>query len=108
MGIAPEIQINPSDIESFKNINSPEELRLKIESIHEKTKQIASVLEAKRDALQSEYDKGVKELVSRETEAQEKQVEVLKFMKKSGFDLFPKEMTDKIIAMLKNNTLTIP
>ncbi len=46
--------------------------------------------------------------MSRKAEEKEKQLEVLKFMRASGFDLIPKEITDKIIRELQSNVLTIP
>jgi hypothetical protein len=46
--------------------------------------------------------------VEREAETKEKQLEVLKFMKKSGFDLIPKEISSRIIRELKSGLLIIP
>jgi len=50
----------------------------------------------------------MKELLEMETEQQEKQKKVLEFLKKSGFDLIPKEITNRIIRELQSNALTIP
>jgi len=50
----------------------------------------------------------VKELLSRNSEAKEKQLEVLNFMRSSGFDLIPKEISDKLIREVQGETLHIP
>jgi len=50
----------------------------------------------------------MKELVEIENEQKEKQKEVLNFLKKSGFDLIPKSITNKIIKEIMSNTLVIP
>ncbi len=50
----------------------------------------------------------MKELLEMESEQQEKQKKVLEFLKKSGFDLIPKEITNRIIKELQSNALTIP
>jgi len=50
----------------------------------------------------------MKELLDIKAEQKEKQKKVLEFLKKSGFDLIPKEITNKIIRELQSNTLTIP
>lgn len=55
-----------------------------------------------------DYKIEIKELLKRKSEEKEKQLEVLKFMKKCGFDLIPKKITDRIVRDLKANMLTIP
>jgi len=46
--------------------------------------------------------------VTRKAEEQEKQLVVLNYMKNSGFDLIPKDISDKIIRQLQSNMLHIP
>ena len=50
----------------------------------------------------------MKEFLEIKSEQKEKQKKVLEFMRKSGFDLIPKEITNRIIRELQSNTLTIP
>ncbi len=50
----------------------------------------------------------MKELLEMNAEQKEKQKKVLEFLKKSGFDLIPKEITNRIMRELQSNTLTIP
>jgi len=50
----------------------------------------------------------MKELLEIKIEQKEKQKKVLEFMGKSGFDLIPKEITNRIIRELQSNTLIIP
>ena len=50
----------------------------------------------------------MKELLEMNAEQKEKQKQVLEFLKKNGFDLIPKEITNRIIRELQSNTLTIP
>lgn len=50
----------------------------------------------------------VKGLLSKNSEAKEKELEVLNFMRSSGFDLIPKEISDKLIREVQGETLNIP
>jgi len=50
----------------------------------------------------------VKGLLSKNSEVKEKQLEVLNFMRSSGFDLIPKEISDKLIREVQGGTLKIP
>lgn len=50
----------------------------------------------------------MKEFLEIKSEQKEKQKQVLEFLKKSGFDLIPKNITNRIIRELQSNTLTIP
>jgi hypothetical protein len=50
----------------------------------------------------------VKGLLSKNSETKEKQLEVLNFMRSSGFDLIPKEISDKLIREVQGETLNIP
>lgn len=101
------IQISESDINSLLKSNSIEEFNAKKEAILEKFKKIALQIEAKEDLTEQEYDSKFKELVMRSKEAKDKELEVLKFLKISGFDLIAKNITDKIFRELKANTFMI-
>lgn len=101
------IQLNESDFLSLKDVKTADELRVKIENIKTKFEKIKlQILKAKKE-VEQEYKLDFKELVKRNEKAKEKQVEVLKFMKASWFDLIPKSITDKLILNLQSNSFQI-
>lgn len=100
--------IKESDISSFTDVNSPNDLRLKIENIKNKFQRIKSKMWEVQAWILKDYKTQMKELVEIENEQKEKQKEVLNFLKKSGFDLIPKSITNKIIKEIMSNTLVIP
>ena len=108
MWIESNIQIKETDITSFNDINSPNDLRMKLENIKEKTIKIKSQIWEVQAWIFKDYKTEIKELLKRKSEEKEKQLEILEFMKKCWFDLIPKEITDRIIKNLKSNILTIP
>ena len=108
MGIKSDEQIKESDIANFSDINSPSDLKLMIENIKTKFLNIKSTIWEKQIWVLKTYKTEVRELVQRKSETKEKQLEVLKFMKSSGFDLIPKEISSRIIRELKSNMLIIP
>lgn len=101
-------QIKESDISSFADINSPNDLKLKIENIKEKFLKIKSKVWDTQAWILKNYQTQMKELLEMESKQKEKQLKVLEFMKNSGFDLIPKEITNRIIRELQSNTLIIP
>ncbi len=101
------MQLKESDFLSLKDVKNADELRVKIENIKTKFEKIKfEILEAKKD-IEQKYKLDFKELVKRSEKAKEKQVEVLKFMKASWFDLIPKSITDKLILNLQSNSFQI-
>jgi hypothetical protein len=50
----------------------------------------------------------MKQLIKRDSTEKKRELEVLEFMKSSGFDLFPKEITNRLVKELMSNTLIIP
>lgn len=108
MDIKSEYRINESDINSFKDINSPDELKNKIENIKTKLSKIQTQIKEIQLWVLKEHKLWIKELVQRNKEEQEKQKEVLKFMKASWFDLIPKSITNKIVNELQSNMFIIP
>jgi len=108
MNIKPDIQIKESDIASFENINSADELRLKITNVKDKLEKIKTHIQEVQTWILDKSQTEVKELLSRNSEAKEKQLEVLNFMRSSGFDLIPKEISDKLIREVQGETLHIP
>lgn len=108
MNIKPDIQIKESDIASFENINSADELRLKITNIKDKLEKIKTHIQEVQTWILDKSQTEVKELLSKNSEAKEKQLEVLNFMRSSGFDLIPKEISDKLIREVQGETLNIP
>lgn len=101
-------QIKESDISSFADIDSPNDLRLKIENVKEKFLKIQSKIWDVQTWILKNYQTQMKELLEIKIEQKEKQKKVLEFMGKSGFDLIPKEITNRIIRELQSNTLIIP
>lgn len=108
MNIKPDIQIKESDISSFTNINSADELRLKITNVKDKLEKIKTHIQEVQTWILDKSQTEVKELLSKNSEAKEKQLEVLNFMRSSGFDLIPKEISDKLIREVQGETLNIP
>jgi len=108
MGIKWDNQIKEYDISSFEDINSPNELKSKVESIKEKFLKIKTTVATKQESILINYKTEIQELVKRKSESKERQLKVLKFFKECGFDLIPKEITNRIIANIKNNSLMIP
>lgn len=108
MNIKSDIQIKESDIASFTNINSADELRLKITNVKDKLEKIKTHIQEVQTWILDKSQTEVKELLSRNSEAKEKQLEVLNFMRSSGFDLIPKEISDKLIREVQGETLNIP
>jgi len=102
------IQLQESDISSLADINSANELKSKVENIKNKLVELKKQLFEKRDTILKEYKNDVKELASRKKETKEKELEVLKFFNKSGYDLLPKNISNKLINELKSNIFRIP
>ena len=108
IGIESSMQLSEADITSFSSIDSPSDLQQHIDRITAKFQNIeVQVWKMKTWVLQN-HKTQMKELLEMESEQQEKQKKVLEFLKKSGFDLIPKEITNRIIRELQSNTLTIP
>jgi len=108
MNIKSDIQIKESDISSFTNINSADELRQKITNVKDKLEKIKAHIQEVQTLVLNKYQTEVKDLLSRNAEAKERQLEVLNFMRNSGFDLIPKEISDKLIREMQGETLHIP
>ncbi|WP_428738699.1 hypothetical protein [Sulfurimonas sp.] len=108
MDIDSSIQINEADINSLASSKTPEEFNEKREKILDKFKKIATVIENKKETIEQNYNDEIKELTTEDSETQEKQVEVLKYLKSSGFDLIPKEITDRLINSIQAGLLIIP
>jgi len=108
LGIKSDVQITESDISSFADINSENDLRLKIENIKKKFAKIESQAWKVEAWAYKDYQIKLKEFLEMKSEQKEKQKKVLEFLKKSGFDLIPKDITNRIIRELQSNTLIIP
>jgi len=108
MDIDSSIQINEADINSLASSKTPEEFNVKRENILEKFRKIAAVIENKKETIEQNYSDEIKELTTEDSETQKKQVEVLKYLKSSGFDLIPKEITDRLINSIQAGLLIIP
>ena len=108
MNIDSNIQINKSDMNSLAESKTIEEFRTKKENIENKFQKIANQIKIQKEWTETEYKSNLEKLATRDSEAKEKQVEVLKFFKNSGFDLFPKELTDKVINIVQSGMLIVP
>ncbi|MDZ7818895.1 MAG: hypothetical protein U5K55_09860 [Aliarcobacter sp.] len=83
-------------------------MKQKIENFKNKMEKIKAQLSEIQNEITNKYQTQIKESLTLKSKEKEKQVEVLKFMKDSGFDLIPKEISDKFIQQLQSNTLNIP
>ena len=107
-GIKSDIQIKESDISSFADIKSENDLKQKIDNFKNKIEKIKAQLVETQNEITNKYQTQIKESLTLKSKEKEKQVEVLNFMRDSGFDLIPKEISDKFIQQLQANTLNIP
>lgn len=107
-GIKSDIQIKESDISSFADVKSENDLKRKIDNFKNKIEKIKAQLVETQNEITNKYQTQIKESLTLKSKEKEKQVEVLNFMRDSGFDLIPKEITDKFIQQLQANTLNIP
>ncbi|MCT7487224.1 hypothetical protein N5T98_11890 [Aliarcobacter cryaerophilus] len=107
-GIKSDIQIKESDISSFADIKSENDLKQKIDNFKDKIEKIKAQLVEIQNEITNKYQTQIKESLTLKSKEKEKQVEVLNFMRDSGFDLIPKEISDKFIQQLQSNTLNIP
>lgn len=107
-GIKSDIQIKESDISSFADVKSENDLKQKIDNFKNKIEKIKAQLVETQNEITDKYQTQIKESLTLKSKEKEKQVEVLNFMRDSGFDLIPKEISDKFIQQLQANTLNIP
>ncbi len=107
-GIKSDIQIKESDISSFTDIKSENDLKQKIDNFKNKIEKIKAQLVETQNEITNKYQTQIKESLTLKSKEKEKQVEVLNFMRDSGFDLIPKEISDKFVQQLQANTLNIP
>lgn len=107
-GIKSDIQIKESDVNAFTDIKSENDLKSKFENFKEKVAKIKEKIEDFKTWILNKYKWEIKDVLSLKSEKQEKQVKVLGFMQDSGFDLMPKEISDKFLWQLQSNTLNIP
>lgn len=107
-GIESDIQIKESDISSFTDIKSENDLKQKIDNFKNKIEKIKAQLVETQNEITNKYQTQINESLTLKSKEKEKQVEVLNFMRDSGFDLIPKEISDKFIQQLQANTLNIP
>lgn len=107
-GIKSDDQITQADIQSLADINSPADLKQKIEYIKEKLQKIKTHIQEMQAKIADKYEEDTKKLLTMKSEEKKKQVEVLSFMQSSGFDLIPKEITDSILREVHGGTLVIP
>lgn len=108
MAIKAEDQIKESDIMNFTDISSPEDMKNRIEKIKEKFEHIKAQIQEVQEQTMKKYQTEMRELLNRKSNEKKKQLEVLNFMKDSGFDLIPKEFSDSIIADIQGESLKIP
>ena len=107
-GIKSDIQIKEKDISSFADIKSENDLKQKIDNFKNKIEKIKAQLVETQNEITNKYQTQINESLTLKSKEKEKQVEVLNFMRDRGFDLIPKEISDKFIQQLQANTLNIP
>lgn len=107
MDIPSEMQIHQNDLLDFNNIDSKNDLQSKIENTKLKIQEVNNYVANEQGELLDKYNWDIKELLQREPESKERQLEVLKFMKNSWFDMIPQELTDKLVRELQSNSLMI-
>jgi len=83
-------------------------LKQKIDNFKNKIEKIKAQLVETQNEITNKYQTQINESLTLKSKEKEKQVEVLNFMRDSGFDLIPKEISDKFIQQLQANTLNIP
>ena len=83
-------------------------MKQKIDNFKNKIEKIKAQLVETQNEITNKYQTQIKESLTLKSKEKEKQVEVLNFMRDSGFDLIPKEISDKFIQQLQSNTLNIP
>jgi hypothetical protein len=108
MGIKSDIQVKEVDFSELVNASSESDLRQKVERIKEKFEHIKTQIQEAQAQTIKKYQIETKELLTRKSDEKKKQLEVLNFMKGSGFDLIPKELSDSIIAEIQGESLKIP
>lgn len=108
MGINSDIQVKETDFAELVNASSETDLRQKVERIKEKFEHIKAQIQEAQAQTIKKYQIETKELLSRKSDEKKKQLEVLNFMRGSGFDLIPKELSDSIIAEIQAESLKIP
>lgn len=108
LGIKSDIQVKEADFVELVNASSESDVRQKVERIKEKFEYIKVQIQEAQAQTIKKYQIETKELLSRKSDEKKKQLEVLNFMKGSGFDLIPKELSDGIIADIQAESLKIP
>jgi protein subunit release factor A len=102
------IQVSEADIYALENVQSESALKTRIDTIKDKFRQIEKAMVDMQGVIVQKYEVEFKELLQREEKAKEKQMETLKFFKDSGFDLIPKDISNKLINELQSNSMSIP
>jgi hypothetical protein len=82
-------------------VQSESELKTRIDTIKDKFRKIEETMVKMQDVIVQKYHSEFKELLQREEKAKEKQMEVLKFFNDSGFDLIPKDVSNKLITEIQ-------
>jgi len=108
MKIPTHLQIDEFEIESFNDVDSPDELKIKIQNIEKKLSQIKNYVQESKNETLAIYKQELKELLQKDPIEQKKQKEILKFLENTWFSLFPQHLTDKIIKDIQANVLIIP
>jgi protein subunit release factor A len=85
----------------LENVQSESELKTRIDTIKDKFRKIEETMVKMQDVIVQKYHSEFKELLQREEKAKEKQMEVLKFFNDSGFDLIPKDVSNKLITEIQ-------
>ncbi len=102
-------QIQLNDLEDFKNAKTKEEKRqIFEEKIKPKIIKIEKIIKEKQSWILKQYEEEIKEIVLREKIRKKEQLETLKFLHQTGFDLIPQPITDQLINEYRHNVYDIP
>lgn len=107
LAINPNDQINEMDILDLAD-STPEELKSKIKNIKTKLGNMTKQLQKVQVGILKKHEDEIKKLLTRESQEQEKQLEVLQFLRESGFETINQGLTNRIIEQIKWGWLKIP
>ena len=102
------LQINPSDLQDFRNAETQEEkIKIFAERIKPKIEAINKIVKQKQQEVLWVHKEQIKQLLEKQIKTKEKQKETLDFLHKIGFDLIPQNITNELIAEIKSNVIQV-
>ena len=89
-----DIKITENDI---SNLNDLENLNNWFKKIDKKLEKMTQHITKIQTWILKKYEEDIKELVKRKQERKEKELQILKFLHKIGFDLIPQSITNQLV-----------